>query len=358
MTAKKSRSSAISLGDYLTFLLPRFRSDREIPRWPPDVFALCASLLVKSGAYCKTLTNWPPREPLKKRPRAWAGTIKKLAAGWRATCVDQRKLPAPLHACWLVIVQNWRTPIPSVYRHTELCQAILQLLAAADEACEGVGDPRADIVNDDRFHYRADALLARDEDGSSLCEEIHASRARVLPKMHTPWNGLTIRSLSFYLALCSIEEVTPRWIAAPGYPEVESMNLLLVPWPFRVIPSQFEAVEPAGDEMRNMPSDRFGFFTFKQRNNIGVVEAVQELYKTALADMGQIDGVVLPELALSKSEHTELRQFVLDRGAFLVSGVGDASKPTEHGINRVFLDIPREEPLPQSKHHRWKLDAA
>jgi hypothetical protein len=164
--------------------------------------------------------------------------------------------------------------------------------------------------------------------------------------------------LSFYLALCNIEEVSPEWILVGSYPERESMNLLLVPWPFRVIPSQFEPAEPATGEMRNMP-DRFGFFTFRQRTNTGAVEAIQTLYETALVDMGQIDGVVVPELALSDLEHTELRQFVLDREAFLVSGVGDASKTTsEHGTNRVCLDIPHEEPRSQSKHHRWKLDTA
>jgi hypothetical protein len=77
------------------------------------------------------------------------------------------------------------------------------------------------------------------------------------------------------------------------------MNLLLVPWPFRVIPSQFETAKPLKGEMKNM-SDRFGFFTFRQRTNTGAVEAIQTLYETALVDMGQIDGVVLPELALSE----------------------------------------------------------
>jgi hypothetical protein len=297
---------------------------------------------------------------MKKSPRAWARAIENLGSDWRTAWVNHQKLPPLVLACWQVITNNWHTPIPLIHERTELCQSVLQLLAAADEASAGVGDPHPDsaAVVDERFHYRADALLARNEHGSSLCEEIHSSRARVLPKMHTPWNGLTIRSLSFYLALCSIEEVSPEWILVGSYPERESMNLLLVPWPFRVIPSQFEAAEPAAGEMRNMP-DQFGFFTFKQRSDIGVVEAVQTIYANALADMGQIDGVVLPELALSKSEHSMLRRFILQKGAFLVSGVGEAPNPTsQHGVNQVCLDIPHEEPLSQSKHHRWKLDTS
>jgi hypothetical protein len=89
------------------------------------------------------------------------------------------------------------------------------------------------------------------------------------------------------------------------------------------------------------------------------LKAVQILYEIALGEMGKVDGVVLPELALSEKEHDELRQFLVDREAFLVSGVGEASKPSKaHGVNRVCLDIPHEESVWQAKHHRWKLDAA
>jgi hypothetical protein len=325
---------------------------------------LCASLLVRSGAYCQTLVEWPPREPLKKSPRAWARAIANLGDDWRIAWVKNQELPAPVEECWRVITQNWNTGIPSIVQNTSLCQAILQLCAASDEASEGVGNMHPDDQNlvDERFLDRADELLARNERGSSLCDEIHPSRARVLPKMHTPWSGLTIRSLSLYLCLCDIEEVSPEWIPVAGDPGQKSMNLLLVPWPFRVVPSQFERAVSARGEMKNMPDDQFGFFTFRHREDtapVSAVEAVRDLYETAKSEMGQIDGIVLPELALSQEEHDALRPFVLDRGAFLVSGVGASSKPSrEHGVNRVCLDIPHEAPLWQAKHHRWKLDAA
>jgi hypothetical protein len=300
----------------------------------------------------------------EERPAGWAKAIENLGYDWRVAWVKKQKLPGPAAECWRVIVQNWDAPIPSIVQKTDLCQSILQLSAASDEASEGVGSLHSidlDLV-DQRFFFRADELLARKEYGSSLCDEIHPSRARVLPKMHTPWGGLTIRSLSFFLSLCSIQEVSPEWISVTGDPEQKSMNLLLVPWPFRVVPSQFDSAKSVRDEMKNMPDDRFGFFTFKYRENtgsVGAVKAVQILYEIALGEMGKVDGVVLPELALSEKEHDELRQFLVDREAFLVSGVGEASKPSKaHGVNRVCLDIPHEESVWQAKHHRWKLDAA
>jgi hypothetical protein len=272
--------------------------------------------------------------------------------------VKDRKLPVAIDECWKAVTQNWRLPISSIKENSKLCQSLLQLCATADQACEGVGSTYSLEQNplDEQFHFQAEDLLTDNQNGSSLCREVHASRARVLPKMHTPWSGLTIRSLSLYLSLCNSEEVSPEWITLGSYPERESMNLLLVPWPFRVIPSQFEVARAVKGEMKNMP-DRFGFFGFRQRADIGAVKAVQALYEAAQTDMGQIDGVVLPELALSEAEHEELRQFVLNQDAFLVSGVGAASKSTEeHDVNRVCFDIPHEAPLSQSKHHRWKLD--
>lgn len=357
-TSKKDLDIAATIGDYLAFLLPRLETNRQLPRWPPDVYALSSSLLLRSGAYCKTLTDWPPYEPLKKGPRRWAAEIETLGNDWRIAWVNGEKLPGTLQQWWRAIIKNWSVPIPSIGQDAALSQSLLQICAAADEASAGVGSSHSERNStDERFLFRADELLARNQRGSTLCDEIHSSRARVLPKMHTPWNGLTIRSLSFYLCLCTVEEITPEWITVGSYPARESMKLLLVPWPFRVIPSQFEATKAVKNEMRNMP-DQFGFFTFNQRADIDTVQTIRTLYERARKDMGQIDAVVLPELALLEEERREIREFVLNEEAFLVSGVGARSDPKkQHGINRVCLDIPYEEPLTQSKHHRWKLDA-
>jgi len=38
-------------------LTPRLKQDSAPPKWPPDVFGLCMSLLLKSGAYSSVLSN-------------------------------------------------------------------------------------------------------------------------------------------------------------------------------------------------------------------------------------------------------------------------------------------------------------
>jgi hypothetical protein len=254
-----------------------------------------------------------------------------------------------------------RTPLPEVPEHLGLCQDILELCAIADETCQGIGSPldgdESDV--DEEFLYYAAGLLHRDLPGSSVCNEIHSSRLRVLPKMHTPQNGLTIRSLSLYVCICAPNEVVPAWIEAMSPLVDDSLNLLVIPWPMEVFPAQFHVARPLPAEMSNMP-DQFGFFTFTHKAaTTSVVDVVKSLYDGARDEVGRVDGVVLPELALSASEHQDVRDYVLEQGSFLVSGVGTPSDaPKSRGENRVCLDLPFTQPFSQQKHHRWKLDSS
>jgi hypothetical protein len=78
------------------------------------------------------------------------------------------------------------------------------------------------------------------EEYNSLCSRaIHPSRLTVLPKMHTPQNGLTERSLSLYLSLFVPAEVVPRWIRTP-FIQGTALSLLLVPWPYQTLARQFK----------------------------------------------------------------------------------------------------------------------
>jgi len=183
----------------------------------------------------------------------------------------------------------------------------------------------------------------------------------VLPKMHTPSSGLTIRSLSLYLSLCRQGEVQPEWVLAGGYPERPSMNLLVIPWPFDISPSQFTEVHGLKEELKNMPAE-FGFFVFSQRPRSAsndVLTVVKSLFRKAKEEMGRIDGVVLPELSITENDHEKVSEFVLSEGAFLVAGVGEESRTaSKHSKNLACLDIPFQKSILQRKHHRWKLDSS
>jgi hypothetical protein len=113
MPAKRTASdSDITVGEFLTLLLPRLESDHKVPVWPPDVFALCCSLLLKSGAYCETLTDWPPREPFGKSAGKWASRIETLGKEWRRS--SKQQVPSAVQQWWNVLVENWHVTIHSI----------------------------------------------------------------------------------------------------------------------------------------------------------------------------------------------------------------------------------------------------
>jgi hypothetical protein len=255
----------------------------------------------------------------------------------------------------------------------ECCAVLLDLLGAADEACVGVGiglpavllSKRPPKADGDKFLGEADWRLLQtsfSNTGATLCKRIHPSKSRVLPKMHTPQNGLTIRSVSHYLAYCNTPDVTPQWVSWAVDTPHHALNILVVPWLNRIEPSQFIGTkkERMTDEVER---GAYGLFTFSGNKGVGR-GYITRLLKRARRHVGQIDGVVLPELSLSFKEYDRLAKAVVSNGAFLIAGVGTKAEGTRKcGKNEVMIDVQGSKTGPtlrlqQKKHHRWKLTKA
>jgi hypothetical protein len=352
--------SACSINGLLEFLCPDVWSRDDLLSWPPDVFALAASLLHRSGAYTCVIRSWPPPIPRSGNSNGapdWNAWIKTLGIRWREAAVAGLPAPPEVQAWWSCVAALGNTPISEVSNRQDLWQALLQLCAAADEACEGVGIP-SNSSRENPFEVEAYLVLIRQRRGS-LCRNIDPSRARVLPKLRTPRNGLTIRSLSHNLALCPEGEIAPKWYRVPKYHE-HCLNLLVVPWPGLLRPSQFKAARPRGGGLRNMP-ERRGLFTYvPPAASIDALSQVAALLRSATRVVGHIDGVILPELALTRQQYETISTQVLRQDAFLISGVAEPSgRWNKPGRNYLAFDVRIEEDrvsLVQHKHHRWKLD--
>jgi len=362
----------LSIRDFLGQLLPRFnprsgvKPNYHVPKWPPDVFALCMSLLLKGGAYCAVLKNWPPRDRGKLVSiREWVKRVRNIGRTWQVSWVEG-KVPSEVSESWDVVLEDLDETVNSLAGNIRLSQKLLELCAMADEACSGIGLPQGGhgsgrLTKADRAEARFQARVRRKlRVYSSACDEISADRVRTLPKMRTAQSGLTIRSLSHNIALWTGgDEVRPRWSpAGPYVEETSSINLLLVPWPTSVMPSQFSETEGLRSEMMNMAKKQFGFFTFEQRqNDHELLSLVEGLFKKATKVVGKIDGVVLPEAAVTRSQHVKLRDKILKKHAFLISGIGRPSEPgVRHGENYISIDVPPNVNFIQRKHHRWKVD--
>jgi hypothetical protein len=94
-----------------------------------------------------------------------------------------------------------------------------------------------------------------------------------------------------------------------------------------------------------------------------VLAQVTGLVRQATELIGHIDGVIMPELALTSDQHRAVSSAVLRENAFLVCGVTSSSlREGAPGSNYLAFDVPisleRRVSLVQYKHHRWKLDAA
>lgn len=362
-----------TIGEIIRFYRPATPVNK-VPWWPPDAFGLAAALLRRSGAYTAVIDEWPPKS---FGGSDWVLFISEVGRKWKLS-VGHKRCPKEVRGWWRVVYGGRELPLQDLEGQRELCEALLQILAAADEASVGVGLVLGDEEYDS-YRLTADDVLWESitlGDGGSLCIEIPTDRARVLPKIHTPQSGITLRSLSHHLAFCPSNEVAPAWAAFPAIPpdEPHGFNLLLLPWPQRILPSSFHQVDRDRSPLRNMPNN-FGFFEYRGGQPADWCEKLLDVFKRGWDEVGSIDGIVLPELALRPNDAELIYSGIagLDPpyssakdNLVLIAGVGQPSEENGTlGRNYASLVAPlpvREGSDPiclqyiQEKHHRWRLD--
>lgn len=227
----------------------------------------------------------------------------------------------------------------------------MKIVAAADEAFAGIGAmiPQTNMTASDRFLARARDLLA-----NGNLSAVHWTRATVLPRMHTPQTGLSDRSLSLNLCLYGSPEVQVSWIDGSACAPKDSLNLLFIPWPFEVRVKQFKEVRPPD---ARLPDD-FGFFSYEPAV-VSNFDKILEICDVAEQNVGRIDGLVMPEMALTDCDYRLLLDEFKKKNKkyFLIAGVLDTSTRPNCPANRVrgcFLG----KCLERMKHHPWTIDEA
>lgn len=330
----------------------------QLINWPPDVFALSCLLLDGTEAYRfavapPTGQRWPPGPD-------WSGRVVSAARRWRERAwIGGRELPGDLRRHWDALIERLDTPMGALREGVdrELWQALVGLHAMADEACAGLAAPGLPAP-DGGFERDAWDLLARTRSLATIAP----GRIRVTPKTHFASRGITIRSLSRYLALHyeSVEvewrriEVelrsTRAWFDRRGY------RLLLLPWPLRVTSAAFR---PVDGPLHNMDQSAFGFFEFDPGALLDL-DLLERTVKAAVRVGKHIDGVVLPESAIAESELPDLERVLTDAGInFLVTGLREAGGTGHFPRNTVHVGVftgSQWERYRQAKHHRWCLD--
>jgi hypothetical protein len=316
----------------------------ELVEWPPDVFALTNLVLDHTEAYRFVVApppgrHWPTLSD-------WDEQVRDAARRWRRAGTN----PGLVASLWDVLTRQRRTGLAAVRSGEawELTEALLTLHAIADEACIHIAS--ADKRTDASFEARAWALLQ--EQGS--LSRLSPTRVRIVPKAHFSARGITIRSLSRYLALC-YESVDVRWrgVEPSRARDRSHYNIVLVPWPLAIDTGDFPPARST--VLRNMDPDLFGFFEFVPASVLDV-----GLLGSVLGAAGTVDAVVFPEAALHPEAIPELEETLAEHGAtFLIAGVREPPTTSSLGRNYLHFGICTGSGwrhFEQDKHHRWCLD--
>ena len=333
----------------------------ELLEWPPDLFALTDLTLERTEAYRFALSppgeaEWPP-----SRIPGWADAVVDAGRRWSAWVEDGNgPLPELLAQEWEAFREATEVPLEHLTEAHDwrLCEALLTLHAIADEACAGLA-VALDAFDREGFLYRARGreLLAR----TGSLARIPSQFVRVLPKLLTPPNGTSLRSLSRYASVHG-PGVEIQWHKVRGrrpgaQPYDRGVNYLLLPWPLRVRESDFRPLEGS---VQSLAKEPYGFFEFAPSEALDM-DLVDRMLVAARDEVDHVNVVVLPESAVDHGEIDALEALLESHGVIaLITGVRQRARaPGQFPGNWVHIAVSNGEQwvhIRQSKHHRWSLD--
>lgn len=353
----ESEDLNIDVKEYINFLLES--RDEKCLVWPPDVFAVCASLLERHGGYVSA--NEFLLEGYEKE-------VTSLADAWNRSIIDcisefgsaivsaddlyknKIELPIELEELWLQLLST-----KSIWS-----KAAAKLLAISDAACIGYGVRRGS-----RDSMELADEMAKANDYRSWCSAVKINKGRVLPKQHTPQKGLTLRAFSHNLAWLRPSGIDASWHMAPKIPDsFETINFVVVPWPFEIDSKSFEQIDLKG----SFDNETVSSFTYTPNQNSDIASEFNTIINSAKDRSSGPIILVLPELAVSTSDFAQLLPMISQNAVGIITGVA----VHENGRNRNETWIVTDTLsgitsndlgdnaggliYRQSKHHRWCLD--
>jgi hypothetical protein len=348
---------------------------REMLNWPPDVFAVAGILLEETGAYIWAADSAVRSALMARRSRR--GGVRALALAWLRASVSSK--PDVAVACpdiataWSNVWEKLDKPVVGLRTNqgsSGLVEDLLFLFTTADETARDLRclrsyadlGARQDVL---RFGLRALAYLSAGDNLSRLDNE----RVQVFTKLSTPKPGITIRSISRYMAL-DFSEIDSKWINAPAFvgwrekphrrANPRSLDMLLLPWPLTVDDDAFAECTTRRERFRFAPSESRHIVDGKPWSFSELLEAS---LRAAFRQVQTLDVVVFPETSLNEAELDCARGLC---SAFniplIVAGVRTpATNSGAPGRNeaRMCVRVPGGWlEYRQAKQHRWFFDRA
>lgn len=194
------------------------------PLWPPDLFAVAATLVSMSGCYAHADSTRLPEVFSSDYPLA----VAKIGQRW-ASAKPEEGLPQEVALLWRELLDAGEEDVCAriLAALPKWCFGVLGLMAIADEASAGIGFDSQEpfprffitsqwkpLVDEGFVSPGSTGYEARRRLTATTCRLVPADECCVQPKARTPQVGCTLRSLSHHLALLPpMGEVTTRWLA-------------------------------------------------------------------------------------------------------------------------------------------------
>ncbi len=387
--------------------LPWLREDGSVNyrlfSWPPDAFAIAATVLRDSGAYLQVARphNYPAGDLFQTE--RWMSHVDAVAKNWRSQDYTTNDPPHPI--CELLdeigqhALKHDLAQLSRPHRDNLTWLPFVKLMCLADHASRGAGvlflvepmastdaeAPAAEEIASISADYPRDSVVLRQcglifdkhvsqlEAASTdaeftpltLCHNVRVERAIVLPKMRTSQRGVTIRSLSLHLALLNGSDVEPLWspssytlLESPGRkdrPHTDAgcspdyirdsagpYNILVLPWPEEILPKQFQPLDVPLSTLAGRPTGRDSFFSFQHApvDPGKLREHLKKLLAEAEKHVGIVHGVVMPEMSLERTVFDQcFKEKPLDEIHFLVAGVYE--RPAADSLGRNYAIVQR-----------------
>jgi hypothetical protein len=360
-----------TIGETLNRLLPfgtnpGRRSLRICPAWPPDLFAVTATLLESSSLYADLACTAGWDADVYLFNNAYLREVARAAAEWART----GNVPPSVGNLWDQLRRFGHNEVT-----IESLPVIIRLMAIADAASVEVGfvsskrnAPFPTVVLNDLMEiasFRRPRHLPYAP--SSLCRMIPNDLLCVQPKTNVPLVGCTLRSLSHNLALLPpVGVVETNWFFMhPAERKDDPLNLLLIPYPFMISANYFVPVDDCVDKDNCYFSARVGSLDAKGAPipNSEITKMICSLIESARREVKEVHGVVFPETALLESDALQIAAAVADKNPELelfIAGVLLPELPKRMARNCAYTArLHRSKVFAhwmQSKHHRWRLE--
>ncbi len=398
-----------SVRDLIRQLLPNGTNDsnrgswQRFPFWPPDAFAVAATLANLSGCYARACYTAPCRgssffsDETNKALRGAASEWGRAFEGW----IDSGRPTEPAGDYVQGLWDNLRDEAAGVHddgdKNQRCWDAVLKLLVAADEASGGVGFIPSSpglavsifVVKQHKLWVEESPDLRLKHLPASLCWMVPRGEVCVQPKSRTAQVGCTLRSLTHHLALLPYGEVGTTWSYGVSGDELDQsdgerlqlehrpFHLLVVPFPYQIDGECFVPGAPFFGDGKSARKDheknKWRFFGLDQRwlregdrplRAEVLAGFLLDLIEQAKQKVEHVDGLVLPELALNAElvdgvaealrAKSQLELFI---SGYCETADGQPSRNWVHGS--LFArsgDRVSHYRWKQSKHHRWMLE--